>query len=112
MVVNTYTEASPTGEAINVIIKNEDGRSYASGFFPTRTPTVTLFLLYNGKDERIDWVIAHEFGHCLGVGDYYIDGVKLEYFESIMHHRYMHASSADIEMVIKAFSTGEYCTRR
>ena len=41
-----------------------------------------------------------------------IDGVKMDYFESIMNQRYMHASSADIEMVLKAFSTGEYCSWR
>ena len=97
--------------AIHVYVKNEDGRSYSSGSFGNGAPSITLYTHIHGSEERMDWVIAHEFGHCLGVGDYYIDGVT-DSFSSIMNSRYMHASNADIEMVLKAYSTGAYCRWR
>ena len=67
---------------------------------------------YGGKVDT-GWLLAHEFGHCLGIEDYYThkDEAGFGYskdFLSIMNVFGMHASSADVAMAIAAFTTGEY----
>lgn len=53
-----------------------------------------------------DWSMAHEFGHCLGVDDYYtqthLPGFDKNY-NSIMNYPGMHATFYDVVKVVDAF---------
>lgn len=57
-------------------------------------------------DERLKWVSAHEFGHILGVDDYYTKYPDDDSFTSIFNIFGQPLTGTDIEMVLKAFGNG------
>ena len=105
--VDIHIGKSSNGKSIMVTSYDEKGRSYTRGHRTIGGDIgITIFSMNeSGAKERVDWVIAHEFGHCLGVGDYYsfvehnIAGYDKQ-FPSIMNSFGMHASVFDIITVI------------
>ena len=117
VVVDIHIGKSSNGKSIMVTSYDEKGRSYTRGHRTIGGDIgITIFSMNeSGAKERVDWVIAHEFGHCLGVGDYYsfvehnIAGYDKQ-FPSIMNSFGMHASVFDIMKVITVFNTGTFQT--
>ena len=99
-------------EYIPVYTKNTSGRSYTTSNGTTKQPiSVTVFLDYVGDDiKHSQWAMAHEFGHCLMIGDYYVhvDAGEAGYYmsnRSIMNAWWNHAYRKDIEMAMVAART-------
>ena len=104
-----YPGKSSGGNTIQVYSSDSYGRSYCN-VYPakwrrTKESSITLFADYY-TSVGCDWTIAHEFGHSMGVYDYY----KYDYlpgydpsFPSIMLLPGAHASNADIQKVMFAF---------
>ena len=70
-------------------------------------------MLPNAANAFVGWTMAHEFGHCLGIGDYYTHfdageaGFELRH-PSIMNRPDMHATSEDIHKMLEAFISGRW----
>ncbi len=58
------------------------------------------------SDDDLKWNIAHEFGHVLGIGDYYTIPGHDDNFQSIMNGRNMVVSYEDVAMLIPVIETG------
>ncbi len=62
------------------------------------------------SDARLMWSCAHEFGHILGIGDYYTLYPNDTAFPSIMNQPDYPVSDSDIEKLIQVIDTGVYAT--
>ena len=108
-----------------ITVTTDDGRnparkSYTSHYIreipyrPERSK-VFLFRYYpqnvnNGKrksDNLLKWEIAHEFGHVLGIGDYYTS-YRNQTFRSIMNRTYDPVTDADVSKLLEVIKKGEY----
>lgn len=114
LVTKVIEGESPTGDAIKIRTKQKLGVSHVMwsifGWKPSRVGSMTLYAgdsrtqqLYD--DERLKWVSAHEFGHILGVDDYYTKYPSSERI-SIFNRFWNSVTGDDIEMVLKAFGRG------
>ena len=114
LVTKVIEAESPTGDAIKIRTKQKLGVSHVMwsifGWKPSRVGSMTLYAgdsrtqqLYD--DERLKWVSAHEFGHILGVDDYYTKYPSSERI-SIFNRFWNSVTGDDIEMVLKAFGRG------
>ena len=117
--VSTYTEESSSGIKVNVSQVNFSSETDYSKMYggysewsKTAPGSIDMFT-GDSRSEHIytvdnfKWVAAHEFGHILGVGDMYINpdyaGVK-----SIFNNFGTPVYKRDIDMVLKAWNTGEW----
>ena len=107
--VTIHQGKNPNGHTINTFTSKSWGRSWAYRnsvqWGVTKESYVVLYEKYY-SNTTCDWTMAHEFGHCLGVKDYYkakhLPGHKSS-FESIMNTPSVHATFSDIQKVIHAF---------
>ena len=112
--VNVNQGVSSNGNAIQVVTSTSYGRSYCTmnerQWRKTKESTITVYSEYYTY-VGCDWTIAHEFGHSLGVYDYYtqegLPGFD-QYYQSIMNIPGVHATGADIVKMLLAFSTNTY----
>ncbi len=111
--VDIHCQKTSDGRAIYVNSIDGEGRGNTyPAFRDGGISRVTIYSRYdNGNDQNIGWVMAHEFGHCLGIEDYYTHSQESWYlrsFVSIMHHTNDHAQLSDIILAIQASETGEW----
>lgn len=111
--INIHEGYNPAGDTITVYSYMSFGRSNtASKWKGNKTSRIKLYVAFNMySPTNIDYTIAHEFGHCLGIGDYYahVDAGEPGYkrrFVSIMNKTGMRAQSVDVMMVLLAFRSG------
>ena len=110
--VNIHCGTTSDGRAIRVTSKDEWGTSGTRSTFIGMDQTrVTIYSRYgDGRSKNVGWSMAHEFGHCLGIEDYYTHSNESWYepnFSSIMNTIGKAAQLRDIIMAINASSTGE-----
>ena len=114
-VYNISTEvivgSSPDGNSI--LVETSEGAG-VTGTICTLYPIswvpgyskVSLYRKYSDgrskTDDDLKWSIAHEFGHVLGIGDYYALDDHDPGFQSIMNGRNMKVSLADFFQVLCA----------
>ena len=107
--VSIYQGKNSNGHTIHTITSKSRGRSWVHRnnvqWGITKESYVVLYEKYY-QNTTCDWTMAHEFGHCLGVRDYYttsnLPGHKKS-FQSIMNKEGSHATFSDIQKVIHAF---------
>ena len=112
--VNIYYGESINGNTITVQTYSSHGRSYCTinvfRWKKTKESTITLYEDYY-RYVAGDWSIAHEFGHCLGVYDYYVYDYLPGFdhsFQSIMNIPGVHACDSDLLKVLFAFTGNSY----
>lgn len=107
--IDIHQGKSSGGSTIKVRTLDSYGRSYAmlwdARWSYDKSSTVTI---YDDFYDNIgsNWTMAHEFGHCLGVLDYYTNERNPGFdrnFDSIMNLPGHRATTADIIKVILAF---------
>ncbi len=113
VIVNIISGNNRNNESIHVTTSMSYGRSNTTSIWGRSKQTSVTIYISQGPwiSPNLEWKKAHEFGHCLGVGDYYRHVEKGEpgyppYFQSIMNKPGTHAQSDDILMVIHAFQSG------
>ena len=114
--VTTVIEGkSPSGAAIKIKTKQKMGVSHVTwGLFGWRPSRVGSMTLYAGDsrgqvpydEDKLKWVAAHEFGHILGVKDYYTSHSDDDDFISLFNIFGHPLTGTDIEMVLRAFGNG------
>lgn len=107
--ITVHQGESSRGSTIKVRTRDSYGRSYAmlwnARWSYDKSSTVTIFGDYY-ESIGYNWTMAHEFGHCLGVLDYYTNENNPGFdrnFDSIMNLPGHHATASDIVKVILAF---------
>ena len=111
--VNIHCGTTSDGRAIyvNSIDGNGTGNTYPA-FRDGGVSIVTIYSRYkSGNKQNVGWEMAHEFGHCLGIDDYYTllnKGVVSTDLCSIMNRTATHAQSWDICMAIWASQYGNW----
>ena len=113
LTVNIHCGQTSDGRAIIVSSVIGNGRSNTySAFRGLDLSTVTIYSQYeDGRSKNIGWSMAHEFGHCLGIDDYYTHSQDSWYdpsFISIMHKVNHHAQLSDVCLAILASKTGKW----
>lgn len=113
VIVNIHSGETSDGRAIYVTSFDGDDRSNTLPAFKYRgTTKVEVYSRYDdGRTKNIGWSMAHEFGHCLGLDDYYTHDNEAWYnrnFISIMHRVNTHAQLIDIILAIQASKTGKW----
>ena len=104
-IVNRLTRRVP------VEIRNRNGTSFAQHTLPwcpsNSTNHIIMYAGLNNQEDlnRFRWVAAHEFGHILGLRDWYVFPEPLPY--SIMSDQGTYVQDRDVEAVIRAFATME-----
>lgn len=77
-----------------------DGVNWASGYID-----INLRRYYpDGRrqaDDLLQWSVAHEFAHVLGISDYYLEHPGTN-FGSITNEVWMPVTAADVQMVMEA----------
>lgn len=109
---NTITIQTSEGSGITQTICTANSTvQWASGY-----SKVLLYRHYEDGSRKSDndmkWSIAHEFGHVLGIADYYIEKGHYENYHSIMNKRNMTVSLADVIHVVAATITKGWVTWR
>ena len=100
------------GKSIPFITSHADSASNTVG--PVNmadVPTVYIYTMRGGVYQNPQWTSAHEFGHCLGLEDYYTHEGEMGFnpdHPGIMNKFGSHASSEEISMVRFAFYTMQY----
>ena len=120
VVVNIYDGLSKNGYTITVDSVDENGHSTTycneDRWKSTKVSRVVMRPRYeDGDNKNVGWSMAHEFGHCLGVMDYYtfvdagVDGYDY-WYNSIFNRSGMYATYVDIQKVLTAFIENSYQT--
>ena len=117
---NVHIGNSPNGNSIIIETSEKSGTTqtictlnnivqWASGY-----SKVLLYRCYSDgrqkTDDDLKWSIAHEFGHVLGIADYYNEKGHYEDYPSIMNKRNMTVSLADVFHVVAATITKGWVT--
>ena len=106
------TGKSKYGKSIFYLTSTGDSASNTVGPVDmSGVPTVYIYARRNGVYNNPRWDAAHEFGHCLGIEDYYTHAGDEGYQKlktGIMMHAYHHATAEEIGIVLQAFHTGQY----
>ena len=97
---------------------NAGGTSFTeslTNWSKTKSRKVVLYSKWeNDEDKNYKWSAAHEFGHCLGVLDYYSKSQRTksiyggDEYPSIFNGRNTHAQYFDVKKVLDAFRTNKY----
>ena len=106
---------SRNGKTIRIATKDKLGVSHVNwswfGLYwsPQSNGKMTLFngdkrSKYYYNESELKWVAAHEFGHLLGVEDYYKKHPNSPK-DSIFNKFLGHLTSEDLEMVLNSFAT-------
>ena len=104
--------AAPAPGVIAVYTDSGNGTSFTHPCWMTykkNNNSITIFEHYeSGAEKNVPWVMAHEFGHSLGVADFngYIPRDSSQAY--IMNNIGAHANNYELAMVIAAFLTGRY----
>ena len=118
VIVNIHTGKAADGRAIFVHFSNDGGTSYTwSSFMGFSDHPDTEVMIYKRADgggpKDFLWSIAHEFGHVLGIADYYthVNKGELGYIkdlDSVMNKGEHSANRSDIIMAICASALGRW----
>ena len=111
--VNIHCGTTSDGRAIRVTSIDGNNTSRTKSTFIGMDQTrVTIYSKYDdGRSKNVGWSMAHEFGHCLGLEDYYTHIGEPgfgRYYISIMNKALTHAQLIDLELAIMASSTGKH----
>jgi len=124
--VRTTTETVPIGQrSAPIVIVNDSGISSVNHWHSFQNPGIMT--LYQGDNRsriygaehrytqrQFEWVVAHEFGHTLGLGDVYDRAGQPQTWasatnqQSIMGSFWSRVSDADIDMVLRAHETNSW----
>ena len=111
VVLNTHLTPSENGKYIIVEYfadrKDKDNCCCWSVFTGTTEMSIVKLFKYDpsGKErQELNIIFAHEFGHCLGIRDHYLDPGGD--FPSIMNRISFGVTDYDIAMALLAFQTG------
>ena len=106
--VTVHLGNSENGNTIDVYAYNDNFRGYCTWnpftWSSTKESTIRISSNYYSSTPYT-WTIAHEFGHSLGVSDYYTQDGKTGFdkkFSSIMNAPGNHANFYDVLKVIDA----------
>ena len=110
--INILNNKDPNGISFTTFDSGDTSYTIRSiSWAENRASEVFIYSKYkNGDEKNLKWTAAHEFGHCLGVKDFYSIGQRkykyttLMVFASIMDDNIgSHATYYDIKMVLAAF---------
>ena len=111
VIIHCGTTSDGRAIYVNSVDGNGRGHTYPA-FRDGGVSKVTIYSKYeSGNKQNIGWEMAHEFGHCLGIDDYYTllnKGIVSTDLCSIMNRTATHAQSWDICMAIWASQYGEW----
>ena len=86
-VLLTYRRTVPLTYAF--ITENANGRANTTcegNWSKTKAHTVRIYSNYpSGTEQEVGWVAAHEFGHCIGLTDFYMlsEDRQNQFYDSI-----------------------------